>query len=75
MPVVNVPSDAILRLRFNAGVDGEGNPVFNNKNLHNVKPAALDADLFEVAQALAGLVEDPLDSVTRTDSAELVNQA
>lgn len=74
MAVVNVPSEAVLRLRFNVGVDGQGNPQFKNKNLYNVKPDALDADLFDVAQALAGLVQDSLESVTRIDTGELVNQ-
>jgi len=74
MPIVNVPTEAVVRLRFQVGTDGQGNPEFSNKNLHNIKPAALDADLHEVAQALAGLVEVPLDSVTRIDTGELINQ-
>jgi len=74
MAVVNVPSEATLRLRFNVGVDGEGNPVFKNKNLRNVKPDALDADLFDVAQTLSGLVESSLESVIRIDTGELINQ-
>jgi len=74
MAVINVPSEAVLRLRFNVGVDAQGNPQYRNKNFYHVKPDALDSDLFEVAQALAGLVQDSLESVLRIDTAELVNQ-
>jgi len=74
MAVVNVPSESVLRLRFNVGTDGEGNPQFSNKNLYHIKPDALDADLHAVAQALAGLVETPLDSITRIDTGELIEQ-
>ncbi len=74
MAVVNIPAEAVLRLRFNVGTDGQGNPEFSNKNLYHIKPAALDPDLHEVVAALAGLVQDPLDSVTRIDTGELVNQ-
>lgn len=74
MAVVSVPSESVLRLRFQVGVDGDGNPLYRNKNFYNIKPGALDSDLFEVAQALAGLVQDTLESVARINTAELVNQ-
>ncbi len=55
MVVNNIPVGAALRLQFQTGVDGNGDPVFRNKNLSNIKTDALDQDVFEVAQALTGL--------------------
>ncbi len=72
MAVSKVPSTTVLRLVLQTGVDGEGNPVYRNKNLNNVRPGAADQDLFDVAQALAGLQEYPLAGVNRIDSARLV---
>ncbi|HHW44510.1 MAG: DUF1659 domain-containing protein [Thermoanaerobacteraceae bacterium] len=72
MPVNKVPTGTVLRLVLQTGVDASGNPVYRNKNLNNVRPDALDQDLFDVAQALAGLQEYTLNSVNRIDNARLV---
>lgn len=72
MAVNKVPAGAVLRLVLQTGTDAGGNPVYRNKNLAGVKPEALDQDLYDVAQALAGLQEYPLNSVVRVDSARLV---
>lgn len=74
MAVVKVAAESVLRLRFNTGVDAEGNPTYRNKNLRHIKADALDSDLYEVAQALAGLVSEPLAAVNRVDTGELVSQ-
>ena len=71
MAVENVPVGTTLRLQLQTGVDGNGNPVFRNKSLNNVKPEALDQDIFDVAQALAGLQESILADVLRIDTARL----
>ena len=60
-----------MRLQLQTGVDGNGDPVFRNKSLTNVKPEALDQDVFDVAQTLAGLQESILADVLRIDSARL----
>jgi hypothetical protein len=61
----------VLRLQFQTGVDAGGDPVYRNKNLNNVKPQALEQDLYNVAQALAQLQQHPLVAVLRIDSARL----
>ncbi|WP_066633905.1 DUF1659 domain-containing protein [Desulfolucanica intricata] len=74
MAVIKVPGSSSLRMTLQTGVDGEGNPVYRRKSLNNVKTGALDQDIFDTAQAIAGLQEYTLVSVERTDNAELVNQ-
>lgn len=72
MAVSKVPTGTVLRLVLQTGVDAQGNPIYRNRNLNNVRPEASDQDLFEVAQALAGLQEYALVGITRIDSAKLV---
>lgn len=72
MAVNKVPTSSVLRLELNVGVDVGGNPVYRSKNLNNVKPAAADQDLFEVAAAIADLQGYTLNGISRVDGAQLV---
>lgn len=72
MAVNKVPENSILRLELRTGVNASGNPVYRNRGLTNVKPTASDQDLFDVATALAGLQEYPLNGISRVDGAQLV---
>ncbi|MDI6814204.1 MAG: DUF1659 domain-containing protein [Desulfitobacteriaceae bacterium] len=72
MPVNRVPGGTVLQLELQTGVDAQGNPVYRNKNLRYVKPDAVDQDVFDVAQALAGLQEYTLSKVSRIDANQLV---
>ena len=72
MAVNRVPGGSLLRMVLQTGTDAKGNPVYRNRNLRSVKPGAADQDLFDVAQALAGLQEYPLAKVERVDESQLV---
>jgi len=72
MAVNRVPGGTILQLELQTGVDAQGNPVYRDKNLRYIKPDAADQDLFDVAQALAGLQEYTLSKVSRIDTSQLV---
>lgn len=72
MAVTRVPANSTLRLELNAGTDTNGNPVIRGKNLSGVKSTAADQDLFDVAQALAGLQEHPLSGIERVDNGGLI---
>ncbi|HHU87495.1 MAG: DUF1659 domain-containing protein [Pelotomaculaceae bacterium] len=74
MAVSKVSIGSVLRLELQAGVDGNGNPVFRNKSLSNVKPTASDQDIFDVAASLAALQELPLNNIIRIDNAHLVEE-
>lgn len=71
MAVESSATGSVLRMQLQTGVDGSGDPVYRNKSLNNIKPEAADQDLYDVAQALAGLQEHTLAGVLRLDSARL----
>ncbi|HWQ71818.1 MAG TPA: DUF1659 domain-containing protein [Desulfitobacteriaceae bacterium] len=71
MAVTKTPVGSTIRLSLVTGLDAQGGPVLRTTSLGNVKPAALDQDLFDVANALAGLQEYQLNSISRVDNAEL----
>ncbi len=71
MAVEKIPSGSVLRMQFQTGLDGDGDPVYRTKSLSNVKTDAVDQDIFDVAQALVQLQENTLMAVLRVDSAVL----
>jgi len=71
MAVEKIPGSTVLRMQFQTGVDGDGDPVYRTKSLSNVKNTALDQDIFDVAQALVALQDYTLTAVLRVDSAVL----
>jgi len=71
MAVAATPLASRIRLQFQVGVDGEGNPLYTNKTLNRVKTDALDQDVFDVALALGGLSADTLNTVTRISDTDL----
>lgn len=71
MAVDKIPSGTALRMQFQTGVDGDGDPIYRTKSLSNIKTGAQDQDIFDVAQALVQLQEYPLVAVQRVDSAIL----
>lgn len=74
MAVISTPGLSNLRLKFQTGVDGQGNPVYRRKTFSNVKADATDQNIFDVATALADLQEYTLATVERADNSELVNE-
>lgn len=71
MAVSSVPLSTVLRLQLQTGVDQDGDPVFRNKSINNVKTQVDGEELLAVAQALVELQEHPLVTVLRIDSARL----
>lgn len=61
-----------LRLTFQTGVDANGKPVYKAKTFNNIKPAATTDQLFQTAQALSVLCNDPMNSVERNDSTDII---
>lgn len=74
MAVQVTPLASKMRLQFQTGVDGDGNPVYKNKTISKVKTDALDQDVFDAANALAGLCADTLNSVTRINEDDLAEE-
>jgi len=56
------------------GVDTKGKDKFATKRLSNLKVAAVDADIFEVGQAISNIKAYPLLGLDREDQYSLVNE-
>jgi len=67
-----VLAKTVLRLVFEKGMDEKGKPVFKAKTFTNVKKDATTDQLHQAAQAMASLCNDPLNSIERNDSNEII---
>ncbi|SDD77995.1 DUF1659 domain-containing protein [Sporomusa acidovorans] len=74
MAVVKMPQSGKMILKVQTGVNAAGNPVFRLRTFNNIKASAADADVFAVAQGLAGLQKHTLVDTVRQDLNSLVNQ-
>jgi len=73
MAVLANKVETVLRLKVQVGDDGNGNPVYAFRSYNNLKPTAVDDDIYAVAVALAGLTSYPLNAVFRNDTELLYN--
>ena len=73
MPLQVQPMGSRLRIRYEVGLDDEGNPRYSTRTYSGVIPAAADQDAYDVAVVISGLQVYPMVSVTRVNEAELVN--
>jgi hypothetical protein len=71
MAVANLTSTK-LRLIFEVGMDEQGKPVLKAKTLNNIKKEATTDQLFQAAQALGALSNDPLNSIERNDMTDIM---
>jgi hypothetical protein len=62
--VVTVPRDSALQFRLVVGTNPDtGAPIIQSKSFSNIKSAALDQDVYDVATALTGLQKYPVDEI------------
>jgi hypothetical protein len=61
-----------LRLIFESGMDEKGKPILKSKTFNNVKKEATTDQLFQAAQALSVLCSDPVNSIERNDSTDIL---
>lgn len=71
MAVVKTPTNSVLRIQLQTGVNTEGDPVYRTRSFNNVKANAQDQNLFDVADVLTGLQQYTLVAVMRVDNAQL----
>lgn len=74
MAIVKEARDSRLQVVVQTGSDEAGQPVLRARSFSGVKVDALDADLYAVAQAIAGLQLYPVNSILRVDDGELIDQ-
>lgn len=73
MAVNQVRLTSALILKVKSGVDTNGNDVFKNISLKKVKTTALEQDIFDVAQGIAGVLKNPVQGIMRQDLNELIS--
>ena len=62
--VVTVPRDSALQFRLVVGTNPEtGAPIVNSKTFNKIKSAALEQDVYDVANALVDLQKYPVDKI------------
>jgi len=69
-----MPQTSQMDIQVQTGVSASGNPVYANRRFNNVKPAASDADIFDIAADLGNLQTHPVQAILRVDTGTLVNQ-
>ncbi|MEG6523079.1 DUF1659 domain-containing protein [Desulfotomaculum sp. 1211_IL3151] len=74
MPVLKEPFGCSMKMRYQQGVNHNGDPVFVNRSYSKIKVTATDQDIYDVAAVLNSLQNSPLLAVYRQDDSELINQ-
>lgn len=72
MAVVATAKDSILVVNYQIGLTDTGAPKLRQRSFPNVRVAALDQDVYDVASALYGLQDYPLTSVRRDNRLDLI---
>lgn len=71
MAIVSTKNLSSIKLKLDAGFDDKGKAVIKSKSFANVKAEALDDDVYTVAEAIAGLQENPIVDILKLDSTSL----
>jgi len=71
MPVIATAKDTVMVVTYQTGLTPEGSPKLAQRSFPNVKSAALDQDLYDVANAFYGLQDYPLIGVRRDNRIDL----
>lgn len=62
-----------LQLVYDMGTDDDGKKITRRRSYSNVKPDAVDQDLYDVAIALIGLQTNVANQILVNEKTELVN--
>ncbi len=73
MAVNKIVKSSRLVLQVQTGLKADGTAASKERSFTNVKIDALDADVYAVAQGLAGLQKNPVLAVFRVDEGEMIN--
>ncbi|TYP53800.1 DUF1659 domain-containing protein [Thermosediminibacter litoriperuensis] len=74
MAVIATPVEATLQVVVQTGTGENGRPVTRTRSFRNLKTSAPDADVMELAKALAGLQIHPVDSFRKVVEIELTEE-
>lgn len=73
MAVNKIVKSSRLVLQVQTGLKADGTAASKERSFSNVKIDALDADVYAVAQGLAGLQKNPVLAIFRVDEGEMIN--
>jgi hypothetical protein len=71
MPVTSTAKDSVLVVTYQVGLNALGAPILRQRSFPNVLVTALDQDVFDVANALYALQQNPLTAVRRDNRMDL----
>ncbi|HEY8909081.1 MAG TPA: DUF1659 domain-containing protein [Desulfosporosinus sp.] len=71
MAVTASAKDTLMVVTVQTGLTAQGSPILSQRSIANVKSAATDQEVFDVANALYGLQNYPLISVRRDNRIDL----
>lgn len=64
--------DTGIRLFFETGLDGNGEPIIKSKSFNNVRKEATVEQIYQASQAVASLSAYPLISLERNNSLDVI---
>lgn len=73
MAVTAVKLSSTLVIKVITGTDGSGNDVLKSISLKNIKPETLEQDMHDVAQAIAAVLNYPINGYFRQNLDELIS--
>ena len=71
MAVITTANASTLKIKFDCGMDGNGDNIMRTSSYGYLKPDATNDDVMEVANVLVGLQKHDLEGVTKIDSTSL----
>lgn len=71
MAVIASAKDTVMVVTYQTGLTAEGSPKLSQRSFPNVKSAATDQDVYDVANALYGLQDYPLIGIRRDNRVDL----
>jgi len=71
MAVIASAKDTVMVVTIQTGLTAQGSPILSQRSFANVKSAAADQDVYDVATALYGLQEYALIGVRRENRVDL----
>ena len=72
MAITKVPQLAHAMIGYESGINASGGTIMKSYRLSNIKAAATDADIFSVANGVAGLQSKPVLDISRVDESKLL---
>jgi hypothetical protein len=73
MAVTKLIQTASLSIEVQSGTDAAGDPTFSKKTFSNVKTDAAPQNIYEIADAIKGVLEAPTRDFFVNESSSLVN--